>query len=243
MTDVFGPHAVSAVLAGSPQRVRALYVQRGRRDKDTQRLIEAAKVAKIRVEFVDRQWLDRKVDGNHQGIAADCHEVETASDDDLISAWDTLPSPRLLLVLDGVVDPRNLGACLRSAKAAGVQAVILPRRRSAPISPAAVKTAAGAVEGLFIVEVSNLARRLKWLQQQGVWLVGADGAAARTYDAADLSTDVAILMGSEDKGLRPLTAKHCDDLVRIPMAHGVESLNVSVACGILLFEALRQRAA
>jgi len=145
------------------------------------------------------------------------------------------------LVLDGISDPRNLGACLRSAKAAGVQAVLLPKRRSAPLNAAALKTAAGAAESLFIVEVSNLARRLDWLQQQGVWLIGAAGEGTQSWTSVDMTPDIAVIVGGEEKGLRVLTRKHCDQLIHIPMAGGVESLNVSVATGIILFEAVRQR--
>ena len=241
MSEVFGLHAVAAVLEKSPGRVRALYVLRGKRDPRVDELIDQAKAAKARVAFVDKRWLDRKANGNHQGVVADCHERALASEKDLEALWAELPSPKLLLILDGVLDPRNLGACLRSAAAAGVQAVLLPRRRSAPLSAVALKTAAGAAEDLLIVEVANLARRLDWLKQQGVWLIGAAGDAPMTWSQADLKSDVALLVGGEEKGLRALTRRHCDTLVHIPMAGGVESLNVSVAAGILLFECVRQR--
>jgi 23S rRNA (guanosine2251-2'-O)-methyltransferase len=122
-----------------------------------------------------------------------------------------------------------------------VQAVLLPKRRSAPLNAAALKTAAGAAEGLFIVEVSNIARRLDWLQQQGVWLIGAAGEGTQSWTDVDMTGDIAVVVGGEEKGLRLLTRKHCDQLIHIPMAGGVESLNVSVATGIILFEAVRQR--
>ncbi|MEZ5553561.1 MAG: 23S rRNA (guanosine(2251)-2'-O)-methyltransferase RlmB [Pseudomonadales bacterium] len=241
MTDVHGFHAVSALLEQSPGRIRTLFLLRGRRDERAERIIELARNAQVRVEFVDRRWFDRNAGDAHQGIAANCHELAPAGEGDLESIWESLPSPKLLLVLDGVQDPRNLGACLRSAAAAGVQAVLLPRRRSAPLSAVALKTAAGAAERLRIFEVTNLARRLEWLQAQGVWLVGAMGSAEADWSSVDLTRDIAFILGGEEKGLRPLTVKHCDYLVRIPMAGGMESLNVSVATGVLLFEAVRQR--
>lgn len=241
MTDVYGIHAVAAVLDETPRRVRAVHVQRGRKDPRIEELVQQAKAARIRVAFVDKRWLDRMTAGSHQGIAADCHELSLADEADLVRAWEELATPRLLLVLDGISDPRNLGACLRSAKAAGVQAVLLPKRRSAPLNAAALKTAAGAAESLFIVEVSNLARRLDWLQQQGVWLIGAAGEGTQSWTSVDMTPDIAVIVGGEEKGLRVLTRKHCDQLIHIPMAGGVESLNVSVATGIILFEAVRQR--
>ncbi len=146
-----------------------------------------------------------------------------------------------MLALDGITDPRNLGACLRSAEAAGVQGVLLPRRRSAPLNAAALKAAAGAAEGLFLVEVANLARRLEWLRDRGVWVVGAAGEAETPWTEADLDGNCLVVVGSEGKGLRQLTARCCDQLVSIPMAGAVSSLNVSVAAGVLLFEAVRQR--
>jgi 23S rRNA (guanosine2251-2'-O)-methyltransferase len=249
VSDVFGVHAVGAVLDAAPERIRVLYVQRGKGSKSSkesqdarkQVLVDLARNAGVRVEFVDRSWLDRKADGVHQGIVADCHELSLADEQALEAAWPDLSGPRLALALEGIQDPRNLGACLRSARAAGVQAVLLPKRRSAPLNAAAIKTAAGAAEGLFIVEVTNLVRRLEWLKNQGAWVIGATGEADSAFFEADLRGDTVLVMGGEEKGLRRLTRERCDQLVRIPMAGGVESLNVSVAAGVLLFEAVRQR--
>jgi 23S rRNA (guanosine2251-2'-O)-methyltransferase len=240
LSEVFGIHAVRAVLENEPDRIRALYVQRGR-DQRKQVLVDLARAAGVRVEFVDARWLARRVDGAHQGVVADCHEIALSDEHALETAWPDLSTPRLVLALDGVQDPRNLGACLRSAGAAGVQAVLLPKRHSAPLSPAAIKTAAGAVEELFIVEVSNLARRLGWLKAHGAWVVGAAGEAAEAYFQAEFRGDTVIVMGGEEKGLRRLTRECCDQLVSIPMSGGVQSLNVSVAAGIMLFEVARQR--
>lgn len=241
MDQVYGLHAVAALLASDPGRVRVVHVQRGRQDRRVSELVDAARAAGIRVDIADRAWLDRRAGGSHQGVLAECHAMAPLDEKAFEARWQELAAPRLLLVLDGITDPRNLGACLRSANAAGVQAVLLPRRRSAPLSDVALKTAAGGAEGLLLVSVANLARRLEWLKDQGVWLVGADGAASRAYSDVDLTRDCAIVLGGEAEGMRALTAKLCDDLVSIPMRGTVSSLNVSVAAGILLFEALRQR--
>jgi 23S rRNA (guanosine2251-2'-O)-methyltransferase len=232
---------VLAVLEGEPGRVRAVYAQRGRKDRRLQEIVDAARAAGVRVEFVERRQLDRRADGPHQGVVADCHELEPADESELEARWDALPRPLLLLALDGVTDPRNLGACLRSANAAGVSAVLLPRRRTAPLSAVALKAAAGGAEGLLLVEVANLARRLAWLAERGVWIVGAAGEGAAEWTEGDLAGDCLLVLGAEDRGLRELTRRHCDQLLRIPMAGSVSSLNVSVAAGILLFEAVRQR--
>jgi 23S rRNA (guanosine2251-2'-O)-methyltransferase len=241
MSQVYGLHAVAALLAEDPGRVRVIHVQRGRRDDRIGAIVDAARASGIRVEPAERPWLDRRCDGAHQGVVADCHDIRLADEAELEERWDSLAEPRLILVLDGLTDPRNLGACLRSANAAGVQAVLLPRRRSAPLNEVALKTAAGGAEGLLLVEVANLARRLDWLQTQGVWIIGADGSADLDWHRADLAGNCAIVVGSEGEGMRALTRKHCDQLVRIPMLGRVSSLNVSVAAGILLFEAVRQR--
>ena len=144
-------------------------------------------------------------------------------------------------MLDGITDPRNLGAILRSANAASVDAVILPKRRTAPLNEAALKTAQGGVEGLCIVHVTNLARTLRWLKERGVWVVGAADTADVDWHHVDADVPLAVVLGSEDKGLRRLTRELCDQLVRIPMGGSVSSLNVSVAAGVLLFEVVRQR--
>jgi 23S rRNA (guanosine2251-2'-O)-methyltransferase len=246
MTDgsrVRGIHAVTAVLRDDPARVRVVYCLTGRVDARMREVLEGARAAGVRVERVDRRQLDRMAGPGHQGVAAHCHELTMADERAFAEHLDTLPEPWLMLALDGVTDPRNLGACLRSAEAAGVQAVLLPRRRSAPLNAAALKAAAGAAEGLYLVEVANLARRLEWLRDRGVWVVGAAGEAETPWTEADLDGNCLIVVGSEGQGLRQLTARSCDQLVGIPMAGTVSSLNVSVAAGVLLFEAVRQRRA
>ncbi len=247
MTDpedwVYGVHAVTGVLTHNPGRVRVLYLQRGRHDLRLNDILELARDVGVRFDLVDRRRLDQLSDGPHQGVVAQCHGLALSSESEFASAFDDLPRPRLLLLLDGVTDPRNLGACLRTASAAGVQAVLLPKRRSAPLNAVALKTAAGGAEGLMLVQVTNVARRLNWLSEQGVWVIGGTTDADVGWSDTQYDADVAVVMGSEDKGLRPLTAKSCDQLVSIPMTGTVASLNVSVATGVLLFEAVRQRRA
>ena len=241
VSRVHGIHAVRALLANDPERVRVLYVQRGRRDQRIGTLMDRARAAGVRIEVVDKRWLDRRTQGSHQGVAVDSVELALADESVLESSLARMHTAPLLLVLDGVTDPRNLGACLRSANAAGVDAVLLPKRHSAPLSAVAMKTAAGGAESLLLVEVTNLARTLAWLQDRGIWIIGAAGEGEHLWNTVDLTVGCAVVIGSEDKGLRALTAKSCDQLVHIPMFGTVSSLNVSVATGILLFEAVRQR--
>ncbi len=255
---VFGVHGVRALLSASPALIRRVVIAEGRRSRPIEALATLAREAGIRVERVPRRALDRRaanaalVGGNHQGVAAERQALAPASEWQLEARWSSLADP-LLVILDGIEDPRNLGACLRTAEAAGVDAVLLPRRGSAPLSSAAAKAASGAMEHLFIIETANLALRMAWLAKQGVWLIGgasgASGASGVDGDAGVAYTDVdyrgaaAIVVGGEHKGLRRLTRERCDHLVNIPMAGAVTSLNVSVALGVLLFEARRQRAA
>jgi 23S rRNA (guanosine2251-2'-O)-methyltransferase len=240
MSEIFGLHAVESALDQAPERIRILYVQKGR-DRRREALVQKARDAGLRVEFVERAWLDRRAEGAHQGVLAQSQALGLSDEKTFESAWAELPPPRLVLALDGVQDPRNLGACLRSAGAAGVQAVLLPKRNSAPVNAAALKTAAGVAERLLLVSVTNLARRLEWLALNGAWIVGAAGEGEADYYEADFSGDTVLVIGGEEKGLKRLTRERCDQIVRIPMADGVESLNVSVAAGVLLFEAVRQR--
>lgn len=241
VSQIHGIHAVRAILVNDAQRVRVLFVQRGRRDRRIGTIMDDARKVGVRIEVVDKQWLDRRTEGSHQGVAVDCHELALVDERTFEMKLAKMEHSPLLLVLDGVTDPRNLGACLRSAEAAAVDAVLLPKRHSAPLNAAALKTAAGAAESLLLVEVSNLARRLAWLQDQGIWIIGAAGEGEQLWTEADLTVGCALVVGSEDKGLRALTRKSCDQLVHIPMLGDVSSLNVSVATGILLFEAVRQR--
>ena len=176
----------------------------------------------------------------HQGVAAEVSPLSPWGEDALLAALQSATAP-LLLALDGVQDPHNLGACLRTADACGALAVIVPRDRAAQLTPAARKVAAGAAETTPVVTVTNLARTLRLLKDAGLWVVGADAAAATRADAVDLKGAVVLALGSEGSGLRQLTRQHCDFMVRLPQLGAVESLNVSVAAGMLLYESVRQR--
>jgi 23S rRNA (guanosine2251-2'-O)-methyltransferase len=239
---IHGIHAVSAVLKRSPERIEGLAVLRGRRDRRLEQLLEAARAQDIAVRELAREELDRLAPGVHQGVVA---EVRTATSlNEAFLFAELLPGlarPALLLVLDGVTDPHNLGACLRSADAFGVDAVIVPRDNSAPLNATARKVASGAAEVVPLVSVTNLARTLRALQEAGIWIVGAAGEAERSVAELDLAGAVALVMGAEGSGMRRLTREHCDHLAAIPMCGEVGSLNVSVATGVFLYEARRQR--
>lgn len=238
---VYGIHAVRNTLDAAPGRVRRLWVVEGRRRSGAlAELLADARAANLRVEAVDRRTLDRVAPGVHQGVAAQCEMVAPTTEAEFERRWPEFDNP-FLLVLEGVQDPRNLGACLRTAEAAGVDAVLLPKRRSAPLTATAAKAASGALERLLIVSVTNLARRLSWLADQGVWLVGGDPAAETELFGFEVPAPVAVVLGGEGSGLRRLTRERCDTLVRIPMAGTVSSLNVSVAAALMLFEVARSR--
>lgn len=239
---VYGLHAVQAVLKSAPQRVQELFMLQGRSDQRLQKIANAAQSNDIRCQFVNRAKLDELVDEeNHQGVVARCTPGETYDETFLFQLLEDLQQPAFLLILDGVTDPHNLGACLRTAEAAGVHAVIAPKDKSAGLTSVARKVACGAAEVLPFIPVTNLARTLKKLQDSGVWLFGAAGEAEQSVYQANLTGPIGILMGAEGDGLRRLTQETCDHLMNIPMAGTVSSLNVSVATGVCLFEAVRQR--
>ena len=239
---VYGLHAVQAMLERSPKRVRQLKVQRGRLDARMQALLDQASAESVDVERVMPDELDRLADGGvHQGVVALVTPSQLWSEEMLGHLLDKEEGVPLLLVLDGVTDPHNLGACLRSADAAGAHAVIIPRDKSATLSPTVRKVACGAAETVPLVAVTNLARTLKQLQQRGLWVVGTAGEAEQLLYEIDLKVPTVIVMGAEGTGMRRLTREHCDYLAKLPMAGAVSSLNVSVTAGICLFEAVRQR--
>lgn len=239
---IYGLHAVQAMLERAPRRIKKLNVQRGRLDARMQAVLELAASSAIDTDRLLPDDLDRLADGGvHQGVVAAVTPSQLWSEDMLGHMLDNLDGTPLLLVLDGVTDPHNLGACLRSADAAGAQAVIIPRDRSASLSPTVRKVACGAAETVPLVAVTNLARTLKQLQQRGLWVVGTAGEADQLMYQVDLTVATVIVMGAEGAGMRRLTREHCDYLAKLPMAGGVSSLNVSVAAGVCLFEAVRQR--
>jgi 23S rRNA (guanosine2251-2'-O)-methyltransferase len=239
---IAGLHAVRTALSHGGGDVHELWHDPKRRDRRLRQVLELAAEAGVAVHAVDRERLDTLTGGaNHQGVAARVSMPAALDQGALEQLLERLTVPPFLLVLDGVQDPHNLGACLRTADAAGVHAVIAPRDNSVGLTPVACKVASGAAGRIPFVQVTNLARTLKWLQQQGVWLVGTAGESAQGLFDTDLTGPLALVMGAEGKGMRRLTREHCDLLISLPMHGAVESLNVSVATGVVLYEALRQR--
>ncbi|AXW85880.1 23S rRNA (guanosine(2251)-2'-O)-methyltransferase RlmB [Lonsdalea britannica] len=238
---IYGIHAVKALLERDPQRFLEVFILKGREDRRLQPVVAELESNGIAVQVANRQWLDSKVEGAvHQGIIANVKPGRQFQENDLPELLAAHEAP-FLLVLDGVTDPHNLGACLRSADAAGVNAVIVPRDRSAQLNATAKKVACGAAESVPLIRVTNLARTLRLLQEHNVWIVGTAGEADHTLYQSKLTGPMALVMGAEGEGMRRLTREHCDELISIPMAGSVSSLNVSVATGVCLFEAVRQR--
>jgi 23S rRNA (guanosine2251-2'-O)-methyltransferase len=239
---IAGLHSVRTALSHSEGRVHELLFDPKRRDQRVREVLDLARKARIRTRPVDRDELNRITDhGNHQGVAA-WVDLPTALDERaLLGLLDELQTPPFLLVLDGVQDPHNLGACLRTADAAGVHAVIAPKDNSVGLTATVCKVASGAAGQVPYIQVTNLSRLLKTLQERGVWLIGTAGESDGDLYDTDLRGPLALVMGGEGKGMRRLTRERCDLLVKLPMAGVVESLNVSVATGVALYEALRQR--
>ncbi len=240
---IFGLHAVQAALASGQDGITSIYLDRQRSDRRLQALIGAAEAAGVAVCFVDRVELDRLAGGQrHQGAVAKVRAMGPRNETFLEELLTGLGEPAFLLVLDGVQDPHNLGACLRTADATGVHALIAPRDRACGLTPVARKVASGAAETVPFVQVTNLARTLRFLRETGIWVVGTalEGSEGELFDT-DLRGPLALVLGAEGKGLRRLTRENCDRLVHIPMAGTVQSLNVSVAAAVSLYEALRQR--
>ncbi|KPP98206.1 23S rRNA (guanosine(2251)-2'-O)-methyltransferase RlmB [Marinobacter sp. HL-58] len=240
---IFGWHAVEAVLKREPERLQQVWIQTGREDRRVKTVTDALNELGVRWQVVHRKELDQRVAGVHQGIVAAVSESREWSEDDLFAMLAASGKPPFLLILDGVTDPHNLGACLRTADAVGVQAVVVPKDKSASLSPTVRKVACGAAETVPLVRVTNLARFMRTIRDDGVWLIGTAGEADSTLYQADFTGPVALVMGAEGKGMRRLTREHCDLLINIPMLGHVDSLNVSVATGVCLYEALRQRLA
>lgn len=241
--QVYGLHAVESLLKHNPDTILQLYIQQGRSDQRMEALLARAARMNIKVSEVHKTELDEKAEGGvHQGVVALCRELKLEKSEGFLKQLlDGLEHPPFLLALDGVTDPHNLGACLRSAEAAGVDAVIVPKDKSALMTPIVRKVACGAAEIVPFITVTNLARSLKALQERGIWIQGAAGEAAQSIYQTDLRGPLALVMGSEGQGMRRLTREHCDGLFSIPMAGEVSSLNVSVSAGVCLFEAVRQR--
>ncbi|MDP3515973.1 MAG: 23S rRNA (guanosine(2251)-2'-O)-methyltransferase RlmB [Pseudohongiella sp.] len=249
---IVGIHSVTELLRRHPEDVFELVLQQERTDQRLDEVRTLATELGIKTQVMPKAALEKKLQGEnkgagkrvpvHQGVAALCQYRDTVKDEAFLTKLlDNLDHPPLILVLDEVTDPHNLGACLRTADAAGADAVIVPKDNAATMNMTVRKVASGAAEKVNLVAVTNLARTLAALQQRGIWISGTAGEADHSLYQADLTGPVAIVMGSEGKGLRRLTREHCDYLISIPMAGVVSSLNVSVAAGVCLFEAVRQR--
>lgn len=240
--QITGIHAVTELLRRRPADVSRLWVIKQRDDRRMGKLLDLAKAQSVPIDSVSKKELEELCPASHQGVVAETRTSNPAmSEKDLLAMLDALDHTPLLLVLDGVTDPHNLGACLRTADAAGVDAVIVPKDKSASLNATVSRVASGAAETVKLVTVTNLSRCLKALQNNHIWLVGTDDEATVDIYTQDLRGPIALVMGSEGGGLRRLTRECCDFLVSIPMAGDLSSLNVSVATGVALFEAVRQR--
>lgn len=239
-TFIHGFHAVMSRLRHHPESLHVIYLDEGRRDRRARDLIELAEARGVRLILTDAARVDDMAHGKSQGVVALADPVRLARD--LDEVLDGLTEPALLLVLDGVTDPHNLGACLRSADAFGAHAVLAPKDRAASLNATAIKAASGAADHVPYLPVTNLARTLRTLKAHDILVVGADQEGSMSVSEADLTGPVALVLGAEGSGLRRLTREHCDLLVRIPMLGQVESLNVSVSAGVCLYETRRQRA-
>jgi 23S rRNA (guanosine2251-2'-O)-methyltransferase len=245
MSDLLiGIHAVDAALTHDAGNLVELYIESGSHNARVKELGERAREMGVKPHARDRAALDRMTGGaRHQGVVARYKAPAPLPESALEGLAEKAGRTALFLVLDGITDPHNFGACLRSAEAAGVTAVVVPKDRAVGVTPTVRRASAGAADRVPIVSATNLARALRHLKDAGVWLVGLAGDAPQSLYALDLQGPTAIVLGSEGEGLRRLTRQNCDFLARIPMRGDIDSLNVSVTAGIALFEALRQRPA
>lgn len=239
---LYGLHSVRAMLQRSPDRVVELLLVEDRQDQRMQQLRSLADEAGIAIKSTGRGLLDRLLpDTVHQGVAARLRPARQWNESDLPDLVTAGGSQSFVLMLDGLQDPRNLGACLRTADAVGITAVVVPKDRAASLTPAARKVASGAAETVPLVRVTNLSRNMMLFKELGLFLVGADERGENLFGQSALAGPLGLVLGAEGRGLRRLTRERCDQLVSLPMTGVVESLNVSVACGVLCYELLRQR--
>lgn len=238
---IYGVHAVQTMLKSSPHRIVEVHMQAGRFDDRLQKIHNLAEQHGINKQLVGVRKLDARVNGRHQGVIALCRPGEAFDESFLFKIFEQHGPDTFFLMLDGVTDPHNLGACLRSADGAGVHAVIVPKDNSVGLTPIVQKVACGAAESVPLVSVTNLTRTIKKLQELGIWVVGTTEKSEQTLYQTNLSGPITLIMGAEGVGMRNLTQKQCDFLTKLPMQGQVESLNVSVAAGICLYEIRRQR--
>lgn len=239
---IYGIHAVLSLLQGRLRKASRVLLSEERVDKKLQTIHDLAQQHRISVEFCSPKALKTRFpDATHQGVVAYAPPLPALEQQDIPQLLERLTAPAHILILDGVTDPHNLGACLRTADAAGVDFVIVPKDKSASVNATVAKVACGALESVPVVRVSNLARAIDTLKKQGIWCYGAAGEAKKSLYQFDLSSSIALIMGAEGDGLRRLTRDLCDDLFSLPMHGAVSSLNVSVATGVSLYEVVRQR--
>lgn len=242
LSKLFGIHAVQAALDYSPEKITQVWLDSQRQDVRLKELQIQLNALNIKTEIADKKKLDKFADGkNHQGIVAEVELPSVQSEEQLKHKIKSLTEPAFFLVLDHVQDPHNLGACLRTADAAGVHGIIITKDNAIGITPTVCKIASGAAETVPVYQVTNLVRTLRWMKEQNIWIIGSTGEAEQTIFSLDLKMSLALVMGAEGTGMRHLTQENCDFLVKIPMRGQVESLNVSVAAAIMIYEVLRQK--
>ncbi len=245
-TIIYGLHAVESALRNDPENIGTIWLEKNTRNDRLKKLqAQISEVGGLKTTTTDVDQLNKMAStGRHQGVVAEYYKAKDYTENDLYDLLDELDNDSIqpfLLVLDGVTDPHNLGACLRTADGAGIHAVIAPKDNAASINPTVRKVASGAAEAVPFITVTNLARTLDSLKERGIWLTGTSDKAQKTLYQADLKGPMALVMGAEGTGIRRLTEERCDFLISIPMSGQVSSLNVSVATGVCLYEALRQR--
>jgi 23S rRNA (guanosine2251-2'-O)-methyltransferase len=239
MSVLYGIHAVTESLKSNSGKIEKICVQRGQKNPRIQEIIEFGRQKRVRISFEEKSWLDRKAGGQrHQGVLCYMEELATV---EVAEILESAPAPGLLVILDGIEDPHNLGAILRSAEVSGAGGVFLPQRRSAGLSASAVKSSAGAASHIKVARVANTARLIELLKERGYWIVGLAAESGRPVWETDFSSPTALVLGNEGEGLHRLVREKCDFLVSIPVRGSIQSHNVSVAAGIALYEAVRQR--
>jgi len=239
MAILYGIHAVAEAFKADPEKIDRICVERGQKNPRIQEIVALARQNHVRISFEEKSWLDRKSEGSrHQGILCYAAEMDTFDSEEIL---EQAKSPGLLVVLDGIEDPHNLGAILRSAEAAGADGVFLPQRRSANLSAAVVKASAGAASHIKVARITNIAQLIESLKKRGYWIAGLDAASDQPIWSIDLTVPMALILGNEGSGLHRLVREKCDFVVSLPISGNVGSYNVSVAAGIALYEVLRQR--
>ena len=242
LSKIFGLHSVQAALDYSPERIQRAWIDLQRQDRRLQKIIDELVILGVEVHKTDRKKLERLADGsNHQSIVIEIEMPREQSEEELKQTVKTLSDVPFFLALDHIQDPHNLGACLRTANATGVHGVIITKDQATGITPTVCKVASGAAETVPVYRVTNLARTLRWMKSQNIWVIGAAGETEQTVYQSDLTIPLSLVIGAEGKGLRRLTRENCDLLINLPMQGTVESLNLSVATGVLLYEVVRQR--